>query len=82
MHKVEMGNRKLTFRHITSISKIQQIEKDDYLILVQNEDTVDIWTAKNSTRGVNDLVHYYELWNDRQINEQDLIVMFPKTFYV
>lgn len=75
MHRVETGGTVHKFRFITSVSNISQMKEFDYTILVQNEDTVDIWGIDDRVRGTNDLVRYYKLWNDREINEQDLFIM-------
>ena len=69
--------RKKVFHQITAVKNVNAIPKDNWIILVQNEDTVDIWTASHRVRGCNDLVRYYELWYGREINEQDIVVLSP-----
>jgi hypothetical protein len=75
MHTVQTGNRVLEFRHITSISNINQIEDDDYIFIVQAYDSLEIWTSKDKVRGSNELVHYYSAWYEREINEEDMVVV-------
>ena len=65
MHKVQTGVQSIEFQNITSITNISQIQKEDYVFLVQNEDTIDIWTSSNKVRGSNELVHYYEAWDGK-----------------
>jgi hypothetical protein len=76
MHKVETGSLVHEFCSITAISNISQIKNFDYTILVQVEDTIDIWGTDDQVRGTNDLARYYMLWNEWDIDEQDLIVMY------
>jgi hypothetical protein len=80
-HTIETGSRIFKFENITAVNSISQIGKEDIVILVQNEDTIDIWKTDNRVRGTNELVHYYSAWEEREINELDLIVMGPKGFY-
>jgi len=78
MHTVETGTTVRKFPFITSISNpfsISKIKEFDYIILVEDEDSVDIWGTNDHVRGTNDLVNYYYLWNKRDINEQDLVVL-------
>jgi hypothetical protein len=80
-HTIETGSRIIKFQNITSITTIDQIKDFDYVFLVQNEDTIDIWGGNDRVRCSNELVHYYEAWNSRQINETDFIVLGSKKFY-
>ena len=70
--------KEVTFKQITSLNFINEIwSKKHYVILVQNEDTVDVWLTLDKVRGCDDLVRYYQLMYDREINEQDLVVLIP-----
>jgi len=77
MHTVEFGNRRVEFRFITYVSNISEIMNDDFILLVQNEDVIEIWITKDRVRGSNDLVRYYSEWNKMKIDETDFIVIPP-----
>ena len=82
MHKVQTGIGRVTkYHNITMVNSISQIGREDILILVQNEDTIDIWKTDNRVRGTNELVHYYSSWEGREINEHNFIVLAPKNFH-
>lgn len=79
-HLVSLGFQTVQFDHITSISNIATVTVWDYIFLVQNEDSIDIWATTNKIRGANEIVRYYKLWNGRDINEQDMILVRKQKF--
>lgn len=50
----------IKYEHITRVTGIKSIPIGWYLIIVENEDTLDLWATTNINLAYIDLKHYYD----------------------
>lgn len=78
-HTLEQGGMIYKFGTITNISRLITAKSNDfqYIALVDDEDRVDIWGLETK-RSLNEVVYYYKVFNNREINEQDIVLLNGK----
>lgn len=61
MLKIQDGSiGNVIFHNITRLEKVSQLKLFNSLVLIQNEDTIDLWLTNDETSAIKDLMRLYE----------------------